>query len=497
MSDPVLLPLSLTLSIITCIVFGIFAVLPASDSTQVTELTGEEFVTARKSLNQWTIAWSFYANAVGCGTLFFPPMFATLPGNGYIGLIANSLANAFPVLFVAYFGNQIRQRFSESWSLSDYTLRRFGRTVNIFVFALVFFNMALALIAEYSAVSSLYTSVLGADPYSIVFIVGIITMIYTYIGGLYVSLCTDQWQSITGTALLVILIIYVAISFRNPLPIPAPDVIQPTSDGWAQLFVMPAAVFTGTIFSEATWQRAWAARDDKALRSGANIAFVIIFVVISLFALGGLLVAWAGMDIPNPNSVLFQLVGPGSAPTWVTVVVVVMATVMNECAVDSIQNGLAASITTTFFKNSKSSTWSRVLIVLTNIPCMVLGTQGYSLSVLFGISNLITIQATLPILLGAIDDNAKYITGANVLFSSLFSFVSVAVYATIAQSGDFVGGMTNIYVNNPYIWQPYLVAIVSSLVGMVIWYAIEHLYRAVFRKGHKSSSGTTIVPNDS
>ncbi len=33
--------------------------------------------------------------------------------------------------------------------------------------------------------------------------------------------------------------------------------------GYSSIFVMPASLFTATVFSEAMWQRAWASSDRK------------------------------------------------------------------------------------------------------------------------------------------------------------------------------------------------------------------------------------------
>ena len=46
--------------------------------------------------------------------------------------------------------------------------------------------------------------------------------------------------------------------------------------GYSSIFVMPASLFTATIFSEAMWQRAWAASDKRCAggRSGLPVGGV-------------------------------------------------------------------------------------------------------------------------------------------------------------------------------------------------------------------------------
>ena len=55
-------------------------------------------------------------------------------------------------------------------------------------------NMGIAMTAEYTAVGDLFELVIGTDRVPIVVIIGVVSMLYTAYGGLYVSIVTDQWQ---------------------------------------------------------------------------------------------------------------------------------------------------------------------------------------------------------------------------------------------------------------------------------------------------------------
>ena len=55
-------------------------------------------------------------------------------------------------------------------------------------------NMGIAMTAEYTAVGDLFQIVIGTDRIPIVVIIGVVSMLYTAYGGLYVSIITDQWQ---------------------------------------------------------------------------------------------------------------------------------------------------------------------------------------------------------------------------------------------------------------------------------------------------------------
>lgn len=59
---------------------------------------------------------------------------------------------------------------------------------------LMLFNMGIALTAEFTAIGDLFQYVIGSERWPIVVIIGVVSMIYTSWGGLYVSIVTDQWQ---------------------------------------------------------------------------------------------------------------------------------------------------------------------------------------------------------------------------------------------------------------------------------------------------------------
>lgn len=73
-------------------------------------------------------------------------------------------------------------------------LQRFGRLMQLWISALMLFNMGIAMTAEYTAVGSLFTDVIGTTQVPIVIIIGVVSSLYTAYGGLYASIITDQWQ---------------------------------------------------------------------------------------------------------------------------------------------------------------------------------------------------------------------------------------------------------------------------------------------------------------
>lgn len=73
-------------------------------------------------------------------------------------------------------------------------MQRYGRVFSIWVALLMLLNMGIAMTAEYTAVGDLFQLVIGTERVPIVVIIGVVSMLYTAYGGLYVSIVTDQWQ---------------------------------------------------------------------------------------------------------------------------------------------------------------------------------------------------------------------------------------------------------------------------------------------------------------
>ncbi|KAK9709858.1 hypothetical protein K7432_008755, partial [Basidiobolus ranarum] len=224
-----------TTSTIVCVAFGIFALYLSKKTQQRNEDT-EFFLTARNSSSRAKITWSFYAAAVGAWTLFGPPSYAL--NAGIVGLVAYAVATGIPIFLVAFFGNKIQTRYPHVISLSDFVRWRFGETLKYFVALVMIFNMGIALIAEYTSIGDLFETGIGTTRIPIVIIIGVITMIYTATGGLYVSIVTDQGQAILSLVFVAIMIVYVAATFRLPLPSELPPNLAPNYYGWGAIATM-------------------------------------------------------------------------------------------------------------------------------------------------------------------------------------------------------------------------------------------------------------------
>jgi hypothetical protein len=60
--------------------------------------------------------------------------------------------------------------------------------------------------------------------------------------------------------------------------------------------------------------------------------------------------------------------------SWIGVIALILAVIMNESAIDSMQSGLTASFTSHFFKD-QHVIFSRMIVMVINIPLMIIALQ--------------------------------------------------------------------------------------------------------------------------
>ena len=371
-----------------------------------------------------------------------------------------------------------------------------------------------------------------------IILVGVLTTVYTAYGGLIVSIYTDQVQGVSSVFFFGLLAIYMAATFRPdslPTPMPCspedafcisgtpkcsqwniyneanPDAPLPCPiSGYSSIFVMPASLFAATIFSEAMWQRVWASKDKRAIHLGAIYGAIAVILVVFFAGLCGLLSAWAGlitMDT-DPNLYLFQVLGRGQIPAiptvanWIGALCVVCAVIMNESAVDSIQNGMAAALAsyiTPLYKKWNLN-MTRVLVLALNMVLIIIalallgcfsGACGdptflkVSVLQLFLIANILACCVALPVLAGLFDSLHNIFGSASFLFSSLFPIFCVSLFGVnyynnefpvdwtdftgkLYRAGNFNDAMFYTWIGNGYAWQFFLVPMGVSLGSILL-----------------------------
>ncbi|KAF9205235.1 hypothetical protein BGZ49_004305 [Haplosporangium sp. Z 27] len=465
------------LSVTTIVLFGAIALFLSRRRQRVMKDDTEFFLTARHSVPLKTIAWSFFASNVGAWVIFSMPAYVV--SAGIVGLVAYAIACGLPIIIVAEVGAVLHRKYPGVLSLGDFVQWRFGTIPTIIVTLVMLLNMFIALCAEYTSIGNLMELVIGAPRLPIVICVAVVTSIYTAAGGLYVSILTDVGQGVFGILLLVIIYIYVAVTFRpESLPTPLSDELGPNYWGWAAVGAMPISMTCATFFSEAPWQRIWASADERALRRGAFIGSMGLIIVCFLYGFGGFLSIWAGFPQTSTDgsTAFFDLLTAGNptAPSWILVIAALATVTMNEGCVDSLQNGIVDTIASRFFRG-KSVWYPRVLVFIINVPIVFVSLKGYNIIILFLIGNLICTICTVPLLLGLVTRLEGYVTGWSFVFGIITGFFSIVVFGYL-KMGSLAAGMQYTFVDS-YDWPSFVLPLVFSFIGVFFAAGLEGIIR--------------------
>mmetsp|Transcript_1562 Transcript_1562/g.4619 ORF Transcript_1562/g.4619 Transcript_1562/m.4619 type:complete len:552 (+) Transcript_1562:384-2039(+) len=451
----------------------------------------EFFLTARHSVGWFRIGWSFFAAAMGSWTLFGPPSYGYY--TGWLGLMMYAISSGFPVLVIAFLGGFVHKLVPNVLSFSDFVQRRFGFTVQIYVSLLMLFNMGVALTAEYTAVGDLFETVIGTVRWPIVVIIGIVSAIYTAYGGLYVSIITDQIQAAAAIGMVIVLVIFVAVTFKAPLPRPLPDYLGVTFQGYSSIAVMPISLMCATVFSEAMWQRCWATSTKKNLHIGGALGWFAITSCVFLFGFGGILAAWSGLFVPSGpddygNTILFSLLDNvnGGRHLGIIVVVSILSVTMSTSAIDSLQNAIVDNISGVWLKKAPLL-WVRMLVLVLNVPPLVVSLRSYNIIQLFLVANLVTTTSALPVLAGLIRHPLAYkiVTPFTMLFGCAQGIIAMFWWSVIDQrSGESYSMTLKRVFTIEYAYPPFLIALGMSMVGLLAGAALEWVARAALRRPH-------------
>jgi hypothetical protein len=471
----------------------------------------EDFVTARGTQGVGRIAWSFYAGAVGAWVIVSPSQYAAFAG--IVGVVVYALTSGLPVLLIAGLGGRITRAVPHVYSMSDFFGWRFGPSAKTLVAVLCMFNMSIALLAEYTTMGALFQSFVGTVSYGIIIAIGVLTIAYTVYGGLVVSIATDQVQGIASIALAVVLVAWVGATHRVPLQKPLPPELAPNEAGYTSIFTLGLSLLASTVFSEAMWQRVWASSSRRALRAGAGAGAAMITCVVAVSGVGGWLALGSGVARAKPydyysdpaamtvspaykadsftddSLYLFSLFGnvnksggPGLTynarlSSAVGLAALVLATIMNESAVDSLQNGLAASISGQWLKGSPL--WrARLAVVLINVPLIAVGARGYNVLSLFLVTNLACVCAFPGVIAGLLPQLRRYVTETGFLFSFACGAIGLTAFgigyhkaAADGTPASAAEGATWAWYGNGYDWRCFLVTLFSAVAGLILWSA--------------------------
>ena len=330
---------SLTLVIIISL---IFAALGLYHSKKFQGLNN--YLTANRDIRLFSLTTSLVASALGAWILFGPVAAATWGGIGAV--IGYALGTAFPMIFLIYLGKKIRSDFPKGSSLIEYMRKKFGKSLFKLILLMTIFYMFIFLCAEVTAVAVLINYLSGTELWITALIVLFTTLTYTLYGGLKASIFTDNIQMIVIGILLLILIFIISSSngsnfsfefIKSKNPQLLSSLYIPSYTSGLTFFIAVAAT---NLFHQGNWQRVYAAKNYKTLKSSLIISFFIIIPIVCLMGFIGM-VSFSLDPSIRPDLGLFTLLLKNKTE-YLSLIVIVLGLSLTISTVDTLINAISS-----------------------------------------------------------------------------------------------------------------------------------------------------------
>lgn len=415
------------------------------------EKSGDFFLSARNSATATQIALSIFASGMGAWVLYAPTELGANPAISWIGVIGYACASASPAAISYFLGPIIKARCTESsFSFTDFGLERYGRLMQVVIGLMGVFYMFIFLVAELTTISSAYAAIHNDfdESYmvSISISLGVITIVYTSLGGLPASIVTDKFQALMMVILVLTLIGALGFNPANRLPAGGFAVAsQWTIEGVYAAVTLVLAVVSAEMFNLSTWQRVWAAKSVRDMRRGFAGASVLIFLLMMFFGVIGMFAYALDPDSYDAGEKLtflafFDLLA-SLAPFW-HIVTLLLVTALAASSIDSLQNGIMSALSTDLVRMGRNPMiFARILLVILNVPAVVLSARGYDVLSLFLVADLICATAVLPVFLGLITKDKGLIPAPTELGALLGIVAGIFTVCLIGVFFEAPGGL--------------------------------------------------------
>ena len=382
---------SLLLVIIICLIFAILGIYHSKKFQGI-----NNYLTANRNIKLFSLTTSLVASALGAWILFGPIAAATWGGVGAV--IGYAFGTAFPMIFLIFFGKKIRSEFPKGYSLIEFMRKKFGKSLFKLILLMTIFYMFIFLCAEVTAIAVLINYLSGTDLWITALIVLLATLTYTLYGGLRASIFTDNIQMVMIILLLTILISIISSSTGNNFSFAFireknPQLLSysyiPSYTAGLTFFIAVAAT---NLFHQGNWQRVYAAKDYKTLKSALIVSFFIIVPIVFLMGFIGM-VSFSVDPSARVDLGFFTLL-LNNQTELLSFIIIILGLALTISTVDTLVNAISSLFVidgkATFKLNKKTDYLkiSKYFIILLSIIALGIASKGFDILYLFLLADL-------------------------------------------------------------------------------------------------------------
>lgn len=357
------------------------------------------------------------------------------------------------VLIALWLGTRIKERVGAEagFTASDFALQRYGRLMHILVVCISCFYMYIYIVAELTSLGNVYATLVGksvegndSKSYTtrIAVVLAVLTWTYTAVAGLPASIFTDKFQGIVIASVVTMLLIATTSLKRNELTRDEfDDATGWFSKGFEALVTLWIAIPSAELFNQGTWQRVWASRSDRDMRTGFMVGAVLVTLVMLFFGVMGMIAYANDREAYDSFEKLaflsfFDLLLP--LPRFWHFVTLALLTTLAASSVDTLQNGLASVLSRDLIRHNLSANWSRLVIVVLNFAAVIQASDRFEVIPLFLVADLVCATSVGPLFAGLIDKDIPLFGGLYIPApTELGAFLGcLAGMATVMVNGD-------------------------------------------------------------
>lgn len=426
----------------------------------------DDFVVARNSQSGHATLMTLLATTMGTWILFGPAQAATWGGIGAI--TGYALGALIPRFIMIPLGRRIRELIPEGHTLTEFVLHRYGKSMYGFVMVIMMFYMFISLTAGLTAIAKMVELLAPVPLWVTASIVIGATLLYTLYGGLRVTIFTDRIQMLVILPFILLLIAFGWQAAGGIAPTVAglkehaPHLLNPFDMGGLKsgLTFFLAVVLTG-LFYQGTWQRIFAAKDNKAMRNGFILSGVLSFPIIFIMGLFGLV--FMGLGLPGDGSVALFNVLLSEIPLWFAIGLLPFGLALIMSSADTTISALSSMMVVDLrrlmpnMSAHKLLGLSRWFICLLALPILYVASQGFSVLYLFLLADLLCCAAAFPVFFGFY--NARY-QSYNAVLSTLAGLIAGLAYFPTP-------GQEALYLLEAFLLATFVPVIVSCLLLLI------------------------------
>lgn len=434
------------------------------------KISQSAFLVSDRNINTFSLTFSLTASCFGIWILIGPSEASTWGGIGAV--LGYAAGQSFVFLYFAKIGEKIRKILPEARSLTEVIEKRYNQKVLKLILILTILYLYVYFCAEVTAISKVVNLVLGIPLWLTAALIIISTLVYSLKGGLKISIITDkiQFWIIVFFLIIIFVILSKKINFLSPsIFIDKSFNLSFNFNSFTAGLTFFIAVFATNLFDQGIWQRVYASKNIKVLKTGFKVSFCIVFVSILFLGLVGIYASYNN-QIKDPSIIIFSLL-INKDYILINLIILILSLTLVLSSLDTLIASISSLFlihTKKFLKLKKIKNFYITCGIILAGSAFYISSKGISVLYLFLFADLLCCAAAIPIFYGFYNQQINH---QSVFQSIVFGILlGLLLFPSLDFSKSLLVGILldkNIFptiITNYLLFWSFVVALLSPLI---------------------------------